>query len=112
GLFARSIDDIALLLEQIAGQDERDPDSRPRARVAYRDVAAEEPPLPPMFAFVKTPLWDRVDADAREAFAELMEHLGDRVEEVELVSASEETLAAQAVIADAEIAANLAVEWE
>jgi len=112
GLFARSIDDIALLLEQVAGHDERDPDSRPRARVAYREVAAEEPPLPPMFAFVKTPLWDRVDADARAAFAELVEHLGDRVEEVELVGASEDAPAAQAVIADAEIAANLAVEWD
>jgi Asp-tRNA(Asn)/Glu-tRNA(Gln) amidotransferase A subunit family amidase len=112
GLFARGIDDIALLLEQVAGHDERDPDSRPRARVAYRDVAAEEPPLPPMFAFMKTPLWERVDADAREAFAELIEHLGERVEEVELVSASEEVLAAQTVIADAEIAASLAMEWE
>ena len=47
--------------------------TRGRAR-AFRsgDVAAEEPPLPPMFAFVKTSRWDRVDADAREAFAELV----------------------------------------
>ena len=34
GLFARSVDDIALLLEELASHDERDPDSRP-AR-AYR----------------------------------------------------------------------------
>src|SRR5437660_5661178 len=46
GLFARTIDDLALLLEQLVGYDERDPDSRPRARIPYRDVAAEEPPLP------------------------------------------------------------------
>src|SRR5882762_1637551 len=66
GLFARDIDDLAVLLEQLVGFDERDPDSRPRARVPYRAVAAEEPPLTPMFAFVKTSLWERVDADARE----------------------------------------------
>src|SRR5437667_6441498 len=30
GLFARTIDDVALLLEACAGYDERDPDSRPR----------------------------------------------------------------------------------
>src|SRR5213594_438019 len=71
GLFARSIEDLALLMELVVGYAERDPDSRPRARVPYRDVAAEEPPLTPMFAFVKTSLWERVDADAREAFGEL-----------------------------------------
>src|SRR5919198_138519 len=80
GLFARTVDDLALLLEHLTGYDERDPDSRPRARVRYREVAAEEPPLPPMFAFVRTALWDRVDADAKEAFAELTDHLGERVE--------------------------------
>ena len=31
GLFARTIEDIALLAEQLAGYDERDPDTRPRA---------------------------------------------------------------------------------
>src|SRR5947199_6608707 len=65
GLFARTIDDVALLLETLAAYDDRDGDSRPRARVPYRDVAAAEPPLPPMFGFVKTSLWDRVDAAAR-----------------------------------------------
>ncbi|MBI2494199.1 MAG: amidase, partial [Candidatus Rokubacteria bacterium] len=84
GLFARTLDDLALLAEQLVGYDERDPDTRPRARIPFVDVAREEPPLPPMFAFVKTPYWDRVDADAREAFAELVAHLGERVEELEL----------------------------
>jgi Asp-tRNA(Asn)/Glu-tRNA(Gln) amidotransferase A subunit family amidase len=112
GLFARSIDDLALLAEHCLGYDERDPDSRPRARIPYRDVAAEEPPLSPMFAFVKTPLWDRVDGDTREAFAELADHLGDRVEELELSDAAAETLEWHRVIMDAEIAVNLGREWE
>ncbi|PYN83385.1 MAG: amidase [Candidatus Rokuibacteriota bacterium] len=112
GLFARSVEDIALLLEELAVHDERDPDSRPRARVPYRAVAAEEPPLTPMFAFVKTSLWERVDADAREAFEELVAHLGDRVEEVELVTPAEEVLEWQRAIGGAEIAINLRREWE
>lgn len=112
GLFARNVEDIALLLEELAAHDERDPDSRPRARVPYRAVAAEEPPLTPMFAFVKTSLWDRVDADAREAFAELVAHLGDRVEELELVTPSDEMLEWQRAIGGAEIAINLRREWD
>jgi Asp-tRNA(Asn)/Glu-tRNA(Gln) amidotransferase A subunit family amidase len=112
GLFARSVDDIALLLEELASHDERDPDSRPRARVPYRAVTAEEPPLAPMFGLVKTSLWDQIDADAREAFDELVEHLGDRVEEVELVTPADDVLEWQRAIGGAEIAINLRREWE
>src|SRR5262247_63048 len=92
GLFARTIEDVALLLEELSAHDERDPDTRPRPRVPYRAVAVGEPPLAPMFAFVKSSLWDRVDADAREAFEELVATLGDRVEEVELLTPTEEVL--------------------
>src|SRR5213595_2460729 len=112
GLFARTIEDLALLLEELAGGDERDPDSRPRARVPYRDVAGEAPPLPPMFAFVRTALWDRVDVDAKEAFAELCGHLGERVETVELSEAADEASEWHRVIMEAEMAANLDREWE
>src|SRR5437899_1678194 len=59
GLFARSVEDLALLAEQLVGYDERDPDTRPRARIAFGAVAMEEPPVPPMLAFVKTPHWER-----------------------------------------------------
>jgi len=112
GLFARGIDDVALLLEELAVHDERDPDSRPRARASYRATAAEEPPVTPMLAFVKTSLWDRVDADARDAFAELASALGDRVEELELTTAADEVLDWQRAIGGAEIALNLRREWE
>ena len=112
GLFARAIEDVALLLETLAAYDDRDGDSRPRARVPYRDVAAVEPPLPPMFGFVKTSLWDRVDADAREAFGELVASLGDRVEEVVLAVPTDEVLELQRAIGGAEIAINLRREWD
>jgi Asp-tRNA(Asn)/Glu-tRNA(Gln) amidotransferase A subunit family amidase len=112
GLFARTIDDLALLMEQAVGYDERDPDSRPRARIPYREVAAEEPPLPPMLAFVKTARWDGVAPDAREAFAELTDVLGDRVEEVELSPAAEELAVDHRLVMEAEMAVNLAREWD
>ena len=112
GLFARSIEDVALLLEQLVGYDEHDPDTRPRARVPYRDLVAAEPPLPPMFAFVKATRWDQVDADAREAFAELISCLGDRVEELELVTPAAETAEWHRTIMTAEVAMSLQHEWQ
>ena len=110
GIFARTLEDLALGLEQVAGYDEGDPDSRPRARVPYRAIAAEDPPLDPVLAFVKTPRWAQVASDYQEAFAELVEHLGARVEEVELWEG--EAIDVARTVTDAEVAVNLAREWE
>jgi Asp-tRNA(Asn)/Glu-tRNA(Gln) amidotransferase A subunit family amidase len=112
GLFARDIGDLALLAEQVVGHDERDPDTRVQARVPYREIALAEPPIPPMFAFVKTSRWDRTTDETREAFAELAAHLGDRMEEVELVAASEEAFEWHRLVMEAEMAVNLDREWE
>jgi Asp-tRNA(Asn)/Glu-tRNA(Gln) amidotransferase A subunit family amidase len=112
GLFARTIEDIALLAEQLVGYDERDLDTRPRARIPFVAVAAEEPPLPPMFAFVKTPYWERVDEDTKEGFAELIEQLGEQVEEIELLPSAIDAWELHRTIMEAEMAANLEREWD
>jgi Asp-tRNA(Asn)/Glu-tRNA(Gln) amidotransferase A subunit family amidase len=112
GLFARTLDDIALLAAELVGYDERDPDTRPRARIPFVEVAGEEPPLPPMFAFVKTPHWERTDHETKEGFAELIEQLGDRVEEVELFPSATEAWEWHRTIMDAEMTVNLEREWE
>ncbi len=112
GLFARAIEDLALLTEQLVGEEEGDPQSRPRARIPYREIACAEPPLTPMFAWVKTPFWHLVAADAKEAFAELIDHLGDRVEEVEPSEAAVDAIEWHRIIMEAEMAANLRVEWD
>jgi Asp-tRNA(Asn)/Glu-tRNA(Gln) amidotransferase A subunit family amidase len=111
GLFANTVDDVALLTEQIAGFDDNDPDTRPRGRVPFAASAAEEPPLAPMFAFIKTPYWDGVDQDTRQGFAELIEHLGSQVEEIELFPSAREAWQSHQTIMAAEMAHNLEREW-
>src|SRR5882724_9357597 len=39
GIFARSIEDLALLAEELVGYDDGDPDTRPRARVPFQKVS-------------------------------------------------------------------------
>jgi Asp-tRNA(Asn)/Glu-tRNA(Gln) amidotransferase A subunit family amidase len=112
GVFARTAEDVALLMEQLVGYDERDPDTRPRARIPFQAVAGEEPPLPPMFAFVRTPRWETTDADTRSAFAELTRLLGERVEEVELFPSAIEAWDHHRTIMEVEMAANLDAVWE
>jgi len=112
GLFARSIDDIALLAEQLVGHDESDPDTKPQARIPFSAIVAEEPPLQPMFAFIKTPMWERADEDTREGFGEIVEQLGTQVEEVDLFPSAEKAWQWHQTIMSAEMATNLEREWE
>jgi Asp-tRNA(Asn)/Glu-tRNA(Gln) amidotransferase A subunit family amidase len=112
GLFSRNIDDVALLAEALVGFDGGDPDTRPRARAPFRDISREEPPIEPRLAFVKTPHWERVGPEAREAFAELVEALGDRIEEVDLVLSAAEAWDWHKTIMEADMAANLEREWQ
>ena len=111
GIFARSLEDVALLGEELVGYDERDPDTKPRARVPLRAMAAEEPPIEPMFAFVKTPHWERVDPDAKDAYGELVESLGERIEECELFPSAAQAWDWQRLIMETEMAANLEPLW-
>ena len=112
GVFARTLDDIALAAEQLVGCDRLDPDTRPRARVPLVAMASEDPPLPPVIAFVKGPAWDRAEDETKEAFAELVTTLGDRVVEVELPEMVGRALDWHRTIMEAEMAANLDLEWE
>ena len=113
GLFARTLEDIALLAEQLAGYDERDPDTRPRARPPFVATLAGEPPLPPRFAFVRGPAWDRVEAETAEAFDELAQTLGDEaMKPLELPEAARDAMGWHRTIMEAEMAANLDLEWE
>jgi len=112
GLFARTIEDIALLAEQLTGYDERDHDTQPRARIPFGSISAEDPPLPPMIAFIKTPLWNRVEDESKQAFAELVGEMGDRVEEVELYPLASDAWDWHRTIMEAEMAANLEREWQ
>jgi Asp-tRNA(Asn)/Glu-tRNA(Gln) amidotransferase A subunit family amidase len=112
GVFARTVEDAALLAEIMAGHDPGDPDTRPIATPPLASVASEEPPVPPRLALVKTPVWDQADRQTREAFAELSEALGDRVGAVELPSVAAEIAGLHRTIMDVEMARNLHREYD
>jgi Asp-tRNA(Asn)/Glu-tRNA(Gln) amidotransferase A subunit family amidase len=113
GVLARSLADVALLTECIAGHDEGDPDTRPpRARPPLSAVLAQEPPLPPKVALVRTPFWDRLDADAQGAFDELAESLGSHAEPFELPASAARAVDWHRTIFEADLAASFELEYE
>jgi Asp-tRNA(Asn)/Glu-tRNA(Gln) amidotransferase A subunit family amidase len=84
GVFARSLPDTALILEVLAGYDANDGDTRPVAAPSFLEMTGAEPPLPPRFAFVQTPVWDKAEAETRAAFEGLVDRLGEQAQLIKL----------------------------
>lgn len=97
GVFARTVDDAALLAAQLMEQS------------LALDVAGAT--APPRLAFVKTPRWQACSEDARTAFARLMRRLGSHVTEVAMPDAAVPAWEWQRTVMEAEIAANFEAEW-
>ena len=104
GVFARTPADAALLAESLFGYDPADPATHPEPAPRLLQAAQSEPPLKPVFAFVKPPGWDTADPQLHAACAELNAALGDQVFEVELPAAFGEAAANRERINFAEMA--------
>jgi Asp-tRNA(Asn)/Glu-tRNA(Gln) amidotransferase A subunit family amidase len=101
GVLARSLDDLALLTDCTAAFEAGDSTSYGGSRPNLLEVSRQKPPAPPLFAFVKTPAWPQADPLLHQAFAELVETLGDRAVEIEIPSLAD-AIAAHRLIQSAE----------
>jgi Asp-tRNA(Asn)/Glu-tRNA(Gln) amidotransferase A subunit family amidase len=107
GPFARSVSDIALALDVIAGHDENDRDSIAYAPPNFRAVAGEDFPIAPRFALVRTPVWDKADAETQVAFERLAESLGDACIRIDLPEHLAQAWVTHRAIMATEMAYNL-----
>jgi Asp-tRNA(Asn)/Glu-tRNA(Gln) amidotransferase A subunit family amidase len=111
GVFARSIEDVALIAEQLMRFDEHDPDTRPQAVPQLIETAGEEPPVTPQLALVRTPVWDQADDSTQAAITELAEALGEGVEEVTLPGVFEKAVGWHRTIMEADLARSFEREY-
>lgn len=84
GVFARTAEAAALVAEPLFVCDAGDPVTTLAPAPRLLATALADPPATPAIAFVRQPAWDTADQDTRDAFAELVEALGDDCDEVEL----------------------------
>jgi Asp-tRNA(Asn)/Glu-tRNA(Gln) amidotransferase A subunit family amidase len=112
GVFGRTLDDVALLAEALAGHDAEDPKSLLRAAPPLLRMARAEPPLPPTLAWVQTPFWNRVAPDAHAAFSELLELLAGRVAPFELPAAAADAIGWHRTVMEADIAGSFVIEYD
>jgi Asp-tRNA(Asn)/Glu-tRNA(Gln) amidotransferase A subunit family amidase len=112
GVFARSVEDAALLADVLVGYDPADPDSINQASPRLLDMSQSSPPVTPQMAFIRTPAWNEIDDDCAEGFNELVDALGDHCDEIELPAVFAEGATAHRRIMQAEMAYNLRHYYE
>ncbi|MEY3625879.1 MAG: amidase [Limnohabitans sp.] len=111
GVFARNLEDIAKVTEIMSGDDGHDSASARQSPRRLYDVAVSQPPLPPKFCFVKTPWWDEVEPEAREAYEAFVAHMGDNVEVVQLPDIVKQVAPWLVTINEIELGVCLQKEW-
>lgn len=84
GVFARSLEDAALLAEPLCGYDALDTATTLAPPPALLKTTQSDSPVPPALAFVRQPCWAEADEETKDAFAELAGTLGDQCVEVDL----------------------------
>jgi Asp-tRNA(Asn)/Glu-tRNA(Gln) amidotransferase A subunit family amidase len=112
GVFGRSVEDVALLAQCLAGADADDDVVALRAVPPLLAMARMEPPLPPSLAFVRTPFWSRLAPDAQEAFLELAELLKARMGEFELPEGAAAVVDLHRSVMEADLAGSFDDEYE
>ncbi|WP_417675779.1 amidase [Roseibium sp.] len=103
GVFARTLEDSALLTDTLKGYDQTDDKCYPRPRPAMLAGFLSEPPVEPSLAFIDLPFADRLSADSRAGFTELVTALGARVERIPAPPAFADLVEVQRIIHEYEI---------
>jgi Asp-tRNA(Asn)/Glu-tRNA(Gln) amidotransferase A subunit family amidase len=80
GVFARTMEDTALLADVLSDYDPSDQNSYDHPRPRMLAGARSDVPVEPIFAIFDLPFDDRLSSDALEGFAEVIEALGGTVE--------------------------------
>lgn len=107
GVFARTLEDVAALVDVLAGFDPRDPASYAAPRPRCLDGSHQDVPVEPSLAWFELPYNDRLDNAARQAFEDVIDALGPHVERFPAPKAFAKMLESHQIIHEHEIAKNL-----
>ena len=103
GCFGRSLEDVALLSDALAGYDQNDSCSFARPRPLMRAGAQADAPVPPDLVWFNLPFNDRLSLDAREGIEAVLDLLGPRLTSMSAADTLANLVAVQARIHEYEI---------
>ncbi len=106
GGYARSVDDIALLMDAIGSFDASDVGMTKAAKPSLLREVSAALPRAPRFAFIKSPAWENADANARQAYEGFASTFAAEVVETPLAADFDGSLRLQQIVQFADIAKN------
>ena len=112
GVFARSLEDVSMLADALAGYDPRDPASLARPLPSSAAGLAREPLVEPDLVWLDMPFHDRLAEDTRSGLEDILAVLGNRVERIEAPKSVASLVEHQATVHEYEIARHLAADFE
>jgi len=111
GVFSNSIEDTALISEQLFGHDKLDPDSTLRAKPKLLTASKEKPPMEPLLAYINLPFMNELESDAKEAFGEVKDELKGQIKDVEFPKAFSEIPKWHKIIAESDMAQSFSIDY-
>lgn len=111
GGFARTLDDLALLIDALTGHDAADDATYARPKPSLAEGCRDTPPVAPALLWLNLPFEDRLAADVRAGYAELRDALGDHVEAIDLPETLGNLIDHQRVIHQFEMRRHLSREF-
>ena len=111
GVFSNTLEDAALISEQLFGYDKQDPDTSLSAKPKLLDATKQKPPLEPIFAYIKLPFMDELDEDAKKGFDEIKDELKGKIDEIELPEGFVDIPEWHKVIMESDMARSFSAEY-
>ena len=115
GVFARSLADLALVSDVLMRYDSQDSDMNPAAPPCIARIMAEDVPVKPRFAFVRTPMWEQVEQSTKDGFRELIDSVNEEnaktIEVVDLPAQFADLYHHHQNIMEADLALNFAGDY-
>ncbi len=107
GIYARSIEDIALMGDVLMVKDAADLDMRGHPRGKLTEALGEPVSAPPKIAFVRGPMWKFAEPYLEEVMLGAVKALGGHATEVEMTGVFDDALACQETVMMANVQANI-----
>jgi len=115
GVFARCLEDLALIADVVMRYDAQDDAMSPIAPPCISSIMAEPVPVDPVFAFIRTPAWDKTEQVTKDGFRELIETINESkpktIDIFDLPAQFDNIFEDHRVVMEADIARNFAEEY-
>ena len=116
GVFSNSVEDAALISEQLIGYDKQDPDTSLNPKPKLLAACQQKPPMEPVLAYIKLPFMNELENDSKEGFEEIKDEiknkLNGKIDEVELPDGFKSIAEWHKIIMESDMANSFSKEYK